>query len=126
MYRWLRRLGSSLRARPTREVLLNDGLELAMDWGENWLAPIQERLLKRHAHLQREEVDELNAICQDAMKFGHGIAYKLVRERGREVAQDEFMPLVLAAYPWVNTENAARLFTQSMYYAWKTGGPAST
>ena len=112
------------RAKPSREALLNDGLELAMNWGENWLAPIQERLHQQHRHLRPEELDELNNVCQDAMKFGHEIGYELVRERGREAGPDEFASRVLARYSWVSAENAARLFKQSMYYAWKAGGPA--
>src|SRR6267142_424250 len=104
MFRWLSRLGGSSRARPARDVLLNDGLELAMDWGEDWLAPIQDRLLQQHAYLRREELDELNATCQDAMKSGHDIAYKMVRESGMNVTQDEFTALVLAKYPWLNAQ----------------------
>ena len=123
MFRWLGRFGKSSRQRSAREVLLNEGLELAMDWGENWLAPVQDRLLQRHAYLQREELDELNATCQQAMSFGHETVYEMVREKGKNISQDEFVPLVLAKHPWLNAENTTRLFNQSMYYAWKTGGP---
>ena len=124
MIRWLSRLSKSSRLRPAHEALLNEGLELAMDWGENWLAPIEDRLLQRHVYLQRAELDELNAACQEAMKFGHETAYEMVRERGKNIDQDEFVSLARARYPWLNAENTVRLFNQSMYYAWKTGGPS--
>jgi hypothetical protein len=123
MFRWLTKLGRSSRARPAREVLLNEALELAMDWGESWLAPIQERLRQQRRYLRREELDELNAACQEAMKLGHETAYALVRSRGKHATQDEFLAIVLARHPWLTAENSARLFKQSMYYAWKTGGP---
>ena len=48
---------------------------------------------------------------------------RLVRRKGKDATQDEFVGTVLARYPWVTAANAARLFNQSMYYAWKTGGP---
>ena len=123
MLRWLARLGRASRSGPGREALLNEGLELAMDWGENWLAPVQERLHRKHPKLQRTELDEVNAACQQAMKLGHDTAYGLVRRKGKDATQDEFTQAVLASYPWVTAANAARLFNQSMYYAWKTGGP---
>jgi len=122
---WFTRFMRSLLAaapKPTREALLNDGLELAMDWGENWLAPIQERLHRRHPHLQVEELDELNAASQEAMKFGHETAYQLVRAKGKNIDEGEFLQLVLVRYAWLSAENKGRLFRQSMYYAWKAGG----
>jgi hypothetical protein len=124
MPRWRLGFGKAAASKPTRETLLNDGLELAMDWGEDWLAPIQDRLLQRHRSLQRAELDELDAACREAMKFGHETAYAMVHEHGKNVSQEAFVPLVRARYPWVSAENGARLFNQSMYYAWKTGGPA--
>ena len=44
MLNWLKNLARGGPPVPTREALLNDGLELAMNWGQNWLAPIQDRL----------------------------------------------------------------------------------
>ncbi|MDB5857574.1 MAG: hypothetical protein JWQ76_1263, partial [Ramlibacter sp.] len=92
-------------------------------WGENWLGPIQGRLLQLHGYLRSEELDDLAAACQEAMKFGHETAYGMVRESGTDISQDGFTSLVLAKHPWISAANAARLFNQSMYYAWKTGGP---
>ena len=94
-----------------------------MDWGQDWLAPIQERMLQRHSWLKAEELDKLNADCQAAMQSGHDTAYALVRGQGAAASQEEFVSLVLAAHPWVSADNAQRLFRQSMYYAVKTGGP---
>lgn len=123
MFRWLVNLGKASRTKPTREALLNEGLDLAMDWGEDWLAPIQGRLAKRHPDLRRDQLDELDTVCQEAMRFGHETAYDLVRMQGKDATQDVFVPLVIARYSWLTSETAARLFNMSMYYAWKTGGP---
>ncbi|HEY4079954.1 MAG TPA: hypothetical protein VGM81_04590 [Burkholderiaceae bacterium] len=129
MFGWWRRLlssssSSSSRAKPAREVLLNDGLELAMDWGESWLAPIQERLRLKHPRLKEAELDELNEACQAAMKFGHETAYELVQMQGAEVDALRYASKVRGRYPWINEENLGRLFRQSLYYVWKAGGPA--
>jgi hypothetical protein len=121
---WLRRWGFPSRARPARETLLNDGLALAMDWGEHWLAPIQGRLARQHPHLQRAELDELDALCQEALRFGHETVHDLVRQHGREVAYADFSALFLAKHTWASAGNCARLFDQGLYYAWKTGGPS--
>lgn len=123
MFRWLRRFSAATGRRPEPDALLNEGLALAMDWGENWLAPIQGRLRQAHAHLQPPELDDLNASCQQAMKFGHETVHALVLKNGTNVSQDEFTALFLARYPWASAESTARLFSQSIYYAWKSGGP---
>ena len=123
MFAWLRRFASASRRRAQPQVLLNEGLALAMDWGQDWLAPIQDRLRRQHPYLLAHELDELNATCQQAMQWGHESAYALVRSRGQDIRPDDFAAAVLARYPWVNSANVARLFNQSIYYACKTGGP---
>ena len=123
MLHWLR-IFRRARPKPTHAMLLNEGLALAMDWGENWLAPIQDRLLQLHPRLRRDELDEINAGCQEAMNFGHRTVYAMVREQGADVGPEAFAPALLARHPWVNAENSARLFSQSVYYACKAGGPS--
>jgi hypothetical protein len=113
MLKWLQRIGIRARNTGSPEALLNDGLALAMDWGEDWLAPIQNRLARQHPRLSRGELDQLNAACQEAMRFAQETIHAMVRERGTNVLAD----------PWATAENTARLFSQGMYYAWKTGGP---
>jgi len=125
MFAWLRRiLRRSSSAGPARETLLNDGLELAMDWGESWLAPIQERLRQQHGYLSGEELDQLNEVCQAAMKFGHETAYELIQTQGADVDALTFASTVRGRYSWITEENLSRLQRQSLYYAWKAGGPA--
>jgi hypothetical protein len=124
MFHWLRKLGPAPRRRPDREALLNDGLALTMDWGEHWLAPIQGRLRRLHTHLGSHALDELDATCRQAMKFGHDAVYAMVLEHGQNVSEDEFAKRFREQYPWASAENTARLFRQGTYYAWKSGGPS--
>ncbi len=111
---------------PERPVLLNEGLELAMDWGENWLAPIQARLHQTRPGLKPGELDGIDSACRQAMNFGHETLYELRAKQGKEVALEDFKPLLVAQFSWVSEANATRLFNQSTYYAWKAGGPAKS
>jgi len=104
-----------------RNQFLNDGLHLAMEWGEDWLKPIQERLSKAYPGLSKEQLDEYNTICQAAMKYGHDVTYKLAEVKGKNASFEEFESIMISRYPWVNSKNLSRLFSQGMYYSWKDG-----
>jgi hypothetical protein len=108
--------GKSRVQSPSQDTLLNEGLHLAMEWGEDWLKPIQERLTARHPALSNRELDEINAICQDAMRFGHGVVYDLTSKSGMKTKPEDFESEMIARYPWVNSKNLSRLFSQGMYY----------
>jgi len=125
MMSWLRKLRGGTPPRPDADAVLNDGLELAMDWGESWLAPIQDRLRERHPRLSQAELDGFDAACREAMRFGHETVHALVRRSGKDVDPAEFATVFNARHPWASPENTARLFNQGLYYAWKTGGPAT-
>ncbi len=106
---------------PEQNVLLNEGLALAMDWGDHWLAPIDARLRERHRHLRPDQLAELNAACQAVLRLGHETAHRHMRGSAEPPSVESFSSLVRTNYPWVNQENLARLFSQSLYYAAKTG-----
>lgn len=105
-----------------RAEQLNAGLALAMEWGENWLKPIQARLRLRYPQLTQAELDDFNRLCQEAMKFGHDTVYELAMEAGKTIRVNDFEPRMHARFPWVDSRNVAHLFSQGMYYAWKDGG----
>lgn len=105
-----------------RDELLNEGLSLAMEWGKNWLQPIQERLQRRHLELSKEELDELNDKAQAAMKFGHNLVYESVERDGKAIADQDFAREVQVRYPWVHEKNIRHMYSQGRYYAWKDFG----
>ena len=121
MFGWLRRSTGRVS---DPDALRNEGLALAMDWGEDWLAPIQPRLRERHPRLTAVELDALDATCRGAMKLGHETVHALVRTHGKSLALPVFAERFVAEVPWASAANVARLFDQGLYYAWKTGGPA--
>jgi len=102
---------------------LNVGLAMAMEFGQNWLRPIQERLQARYSHLSEAELDEYNEQCRAAMNFGHSRLRECWRasDKKKDVAFQLFRKCVLAAYPWVSADNLGHLFSQGCYYAWKDG-----
>jgi hypothetical protein len=102
------------------EVLLNYSLDLAQEWGESWLKPIQTRLGKAYPKMEQTELDRLNAAAQAAMKFGHDLVYLLSEKQGREnVSEQEWRKEVSSRYPWIDEKNLRHLFSTGQYYAWK-------
>lgn len=102
------------------ELLLNRALMMAQDWGDDWLEPIQERLGKEYPHLTQENLNRLNAVAQEAMKYGHELVYSMAEKQDRaDISQSNWKTAFSARYPWVNAENLAKLFSTGMYYARK-------
>ena len=107
---------------------LNVGLRIAMEWGEDWLQPIQERVGTRFPKLDEATLDECNEICQAGMRTGNelavecmrgiGLSDKLSREKGHEI-QSRFSSEMRAQFPWIDDDNLGRLYSQGCYYAMK-------
>ncbi len=123
MASWLRTL---LRGQPSEDQLLNEGLALAMDWGDNWLSPINARLGKVYPHLGATRLDELNARCQGAMRLAYEAVHASLHAGAPGLTLEGLATLVRAPYPWVNDENLARLLRQGVYYAAKVGSHTSS
>jgi hypothetical protein len=105
------------------ERILNVGLDLAMEFGKNWLQPIQQRLAKKFPKLSPAELDEYERACREAMVFGHAqVPVQWKRADGQEkTARRLFDEVVLAAHPWITATNLSHLFSQGCYYAAKDG-----
>lgn len=116
---WLRRL---FHRRASREELLREGIALAMDWGDDWLSPINTRLRERHRYLRPAELATVNDECQAAMRWGHEIMHDQLRDGAGSVDAGGFARLIRERHAWVDDETMARLLKQSIYYAAKTGG----
>jgi hypothetical protein len=119
MLSWIRTL---VRRRPSNDELLNEGLELAMDWGESWLAPINARLHKLHPFLGADRLEECNAACQGAMRLAYETVHVLLCEASAGPSMEALGEVMRVPYPWVNDHNLARLLRQGTYYAAKVGG----
>lgn len=104
-------------------LALNAGIEMAMEFGQNWLRPIHERMSARYPLLSESELDGCDKRCREAMKFGHLVLRECWRAASSEktAAFRLFRQRVLAVYPWVSPANLEHLFSQGCYYAWKDG-----
>ena len=97
--------------------MLNVALEMSLEWGENWLAPIQQRIQKAYPELTAGDADILNLWCIEVRKH----AFALVKEEYPLAMANKdgtAMKRVKQEYPQINSENLARLYNQGMYYAW--------
>lgn len=105
------------------ERILNAGLHLAMEFGENWLCPIQERLAGKFPELSRDGLNKYERMCREVMTFGHEQVPARWREaRGNEAEALRLFKMAMRdRYPWVTDENLSHLFSQGCYYAWKNG-----
>jgi hypothetical protein len=112
----------------TESEILNIGLDLAMEWGEYWLTPIQERLKKQVSFLTKAQLDNYNNICKSTMDDCHKYLYtfleKLCKENKRiknSELNEQWNTYVTSKYVWINENNLSHLFSQGMYYSWKDG-----
>jgi len=112
----------------TEIEILNSGLEFAMEFGKNWLKPVQQRLLSKYGVITQDELDKYDQVSREVMNSGHKYIYdslsKLYDDQhkiGKDKLQEAFNAFILDKYKWVNQDNLSHLFSQGCYYAWKEG-----
>lgn len=97
---------------------------MALEWGEQWLRPINERLAVKHPNLGAEEIEAYNKACREAMFHGFDQVVACLRAADQQEsrARAAFGSAMRARYPWMSPGNLARVYSQGCYYAWKDGG----
>ena len=108
--------------------ILNSGLKFAMEFGETWLRPINEKLSKKYPQLTKTELNYYNGVCTSLRDLGHKFVYDVlekIENDGKTIEEkllkSQLSTFVLEKYSWVNRENINHLFSQSCYYAWREG-----
>ncbi|MGE0322007.1 MAG: hypothetical protein AB7K71_04555 [Polyangiaceae bacterium] len=106
---------------PTDPELANLALRLALEWGENWLEPIQERLAQIRPDLTPRELDGCQAHAKRVFERALRVGREALKRDGLEgsAAADEARHALLEAFPWLDEANLSRLVSQSLYYALK-------
>ena len=102
--------------------ILNDGLALAMAWGEDWLTPIQARLARGHPGLSSDDLDRYDRECRAAMDRGHDLVRKLATRDGLKPSSemfDRFRAEAIRRDPWISAGNVSHLYSQGCYYMMK-------
>ena len=102
-------------------IVLNYALELAQEWGDFWLKPIQGRLAKAYPQLTAAELDHYNAVAQQAMKYGHDLTYSMAKSLTDEAGKALWKAAYLEKFPWADARNIRHLIGTGIYYAMKDG-----
>ena len=100
----------------------NNGLELSMEFGENWLKEINSKLLNEYSDLSEKELNNYNRLCKTVNKTGNDFIRKNpVKTNGKIEFIDikKFEKFILEKYSWINDKNINKLYSQSCYYAMK-------
>ncbi|MCA9643383.1 MAG: hypothetical protein H6718_10950 [Polyangiaceae bacterium] len=106
---------------PTDPELANLSLRLALEWGEDWLVPIQERLSQIRPDLTQAQLDDCQADAKRVFDHALKLGREALKRHGLEgsAAADASRQALLEAFPWLDEANLSRLVSQSLYYALK-------
>ena len=102
--------------------ILNKGLSFSMEFGDNWLVKINDRLSKKHPKLTKSELNSCEKLCRTVNKFAHDYVHKNPVKIENKITFIEFSffkDLIKDKYEWINDENLSKLYSQSCYYALK-------
>ncbi len=98
------------------DALLNDAMELSIEWGENYRKPIYERLHKKYPQITAEEAEKIQKHCREAESYIYAMGEK---ELNGDISEADIVPLAQRKYPWVNARHWYRLKNIAMFYARK-------
>jgi len=99
--------------------ILNTALDMALEWGENFHKPIQERLQQAYPHLSQAEADAFDSLCREIIQFAF---QQVERAYVNEITGEEATTNITSRYPLLSAESLARMWSQGQYYAWKDNG----
>ncbi len=104
------------------EALLNYALHLAQEWGNDWMKPIQGRLGKSYPDLSPRELDLLNDLAQEAMRYSYDLAFRLYEKTSGGSFVEEWKETCLSKYAWIDEKNLNQLYSTGRYYAMREFG----
>lgn len=93
-------------------IVANRILDLAQDWGKDFLQPTQPRTAALFPHLSEAEIDEYDRLARDVMKIAQDALY-----RNPDAQEAVCSNAVRRKHSWVNDENLGRLFSQGKWFA---------
>lgn len=104
------------------QEIANYGLNLSMEFGEDWLKPINDRLAKQYPELLPTELVHYNELCKKVNVYANDFIRNNPVKNNDELIFlpfNEFKNEILQKYNWINEENFKRLYSQSCCYAWR-------
>lgn len=102
--------------------ILNIGLDFSMEFGKNWLNPINQRLKNKFPDLTSVELEKCNNICKKVNKIANNFIFDNPVKNTTEltfVDFSEFENFMKQDFDWISKKNLKRLYNQSCYYAYK-------
>lgn len=107
-----------------KSKILNKGLRLAMQFGKNWLNPVNERLKKLYPFLSDVTIDEYSSTCANVLNDGINYIAKTLSEApntpNKELSQ-LYNSFIIQSHPWISKSNTKALYKQALYYAHHDG-----
>ena len=108
--------------------ILNRGLKYSMEFGENFLQPIHNRLENKYSHLNKSQLEFYSKTCQQVRYDGNQFVYYTLERLNvqrqnisEKKLRDDFHDFIKNKYSWTTPQNINSLFSQSCYFAWKDG-----
>jgi len=101
---------------PTEHDIFNVAVRLSLEWGKNWLAPINKRIRKKYSYLTESDAEKLNARCKEIQRFAWDLCEK---ERDGKMSVGDINKRINEKYPILDSENVSQLVSQNMYYVRK-------
>lgn len=96
--------------------VLNNAMEMTIEWGENFRKPIYERLHKKYPEINAELAEKLQKYCREAESYIYALGEK---ELNGEISESDIVPFAQRKYPWVKVQLWFRLKNIAMFYARK-------
>jgi hypothetical protein len=93
-------------------AILNQTLDLTLEWGEHFAKPTQPRLAKLHAQFSETLLDAYDAAVRVVMSRTFAMLYD-----SPETDRISVERFIHAKHPWVDASNIARMHSQGTYYA---------
>ncbi len=104
------------------DEILNYGLRLSMDFGDNWLKPINSRLAEKYPELSKSEALNCDKLCKKINNEAHNFVKQNPVKTENTIGfidPDGFNSFMLDKFSWIDSENLSKLYSQSCYYARK-------
>jgi len=99
--------------------ILNYALHLAQEWGENWMKPINYRMMELFPDMSSEMILKYSTISDTAMNDGYSLVSSLIATHGEKIGKQEFYKQFLSKYDWVDMDNISHLYSTGTYYHYK-------
>lgn len=105
----------------SRNIILNKVFKKSLEFGDNWLLPIDEIVEKTYPKLPAEEKTKLALTVDKSRKKIFDFIYnnyEYNNEENDKALEKGARDLIKHFYPWMNEKNIKKSINQGFYYAW--------